>query len=72
MNALEITDLSVRYGRTRVVERVSLAVPKGRTVGLVGESGSGKSTIAAAAVGLVRPDAGSIRVDGVEAVGGGG
>lgn len=71
MNALEIENLSVRYGRTRVVESVSLAVPKGRTVGLVGESGSGKSTIAAAAVGLVRPEAGSIRVDGVETVGGG-
>ncbi|MFB4348538.1 ABC transporter ATP-binding protein [Microbacterium sp. CR_7] len=71
MNALEIDDLSVRYGRTRVVERVSLAVPQGRTVGLVGESGSGKSTVAAAAVGLVRPESGSIRVDGVETTGGG-
>lgn len=71
MNALEIEDLSIRYGRTTVVRGVSLAVPKGRTVGLVGESGSGKSTIAAAAVGLVRPEAGAIRVDGVNAVGGG-
>ena len=69
VNALEIENLSVRYGRTRVVENVSLAVPKGRTVGLVGESGSGKSTIAAAAVGLVRAESGSIRVDGADAVG---
>jgi len=67
VNALEIDDLNVAYGRTRVVEAVSLRVPKGRTVGLVGESGSGKSTIAAAAVGLVRPESGSIRIDGVEA-----
>lgn len=71
MNALEIEDLSVRYGRTRVVEKVSLSVPRGRTVGLVGESGSGKSTIAAAAVGLVRPESGSIRVDGIETLRGG-
>lgn len=71
MNALEIEGLSVRYGRTTVVDGVSLTVPKGRTVGLVGESGSGKSTIAAAAVGLVRPEAGTIRVDGDIAVGGG-
>lgn len=69
-NALEIENLSVRYGRTSVVNGVSLAVPRGRTLGLVGESGSGKSTIAAAAVGLVRPDSGRIRVDGVDAVGG--
>lgn len=70
-DALVIDALSVRYGRTRVVSDVSLHVPEGRTVGLVGESGSGKSTIAAAAVGLVRPESGSIRVGGVDAVGGG-
>jgi peptide/nickel transport system ATP-binding protein len=69
VNALEIEDLTVAYGRTRVVESVSLQVPKGRTVGLVGGSGSGKSTIAAAAVGLVRPESGSIRIDGAEATG---
>lgn len=71
MNALEIEDLSVRYGRTTVVSGVSLAVPKGSTVGLVGESGSGKSTIAAAAVGLVRPETGRIRVDGADTAGDG-
>lgn len=71
MNALEIDNLSVRYGRTRVVNDVSISVPKGRTVGLVGESGSGKSTIAAAAVGLVRPEDGRIRVDGADALGAG-
>lgn len=69
MNALEIEDLSVRYGRTAVVRDVSLVVPKGRTAGLVGESGSGKSTIAAAAVGLVRPEGGRILVEGEDAVG---
>lgn len=71
MNALEIDDLTVRYGRTTVVHGVSLAVPKGQTVGLVGESGSGKSTVAAAAVGLVRPEGGDIRVDGVSTLAGG-
>jgi len=69
MNALEIDRLSVRYGRTTVVDDVSLVVPAGRTLGLVGESGSGKSTIAAAAVGLVAPAAGEIRVGGVPASG---
>ncbi|WEK60729.1 MAG: ATP-binding cassette domain-containing protein [Candidatus Microbacterium colombiense] len=69
MNALEIDGLTVRYGRAVVVDDVSIVVRPGRTVGLVGESGSGKSTIAGAAVGLVQPAAGSIRVDGVSAVG---
>jgi len=71
MNALEIESLTVRYGRTVVVRDVSISVPKGRTVGLVGESGSGKSTVAGAAVGLVKPLDGSIRVDGVSALGAG-
>nr|WP_197978810.1 MULTISPECIES: ATP-binding cassette domain-containing protein [unclassified Microbacterium] len=61
--------MSVRYGRVTVVDDVSLVVPAGRTLGLVGESGSGKSTIAAAAVGLVPPAAGEVRVGGVVASG---
>lgn len=69
MSALEIDGLTVRYGRTVVVDDVSIAVPAGRTVGLVGESGSGKSTIAGAAVGLVPIEAGHIRVNGVDASG---
>ncbi|GAA5036350.1 ABC transporter ATP-binding protein [Microbacterium fluvii] len=69
MNALEIQNLSVRYGRTLVVDDVSIAVPKGGVVGLVGESGSGKSTVAAAAVGLVRPEGGRILIDGVDTAG---
>ncbi|MGO1849223.1 MULTISPECIES: ABC transporter ATP-binding protein [unclassified Microbacterium] len=71
MNALEIENLRVRYGGIDVVSDVSLAVPHGKTVALVGESGSGKSTIAAAAVGLVRPASGDIRADGVSALGAG-
>lgn len=66
MSALEIVDLTVRYGREVAVDGISLAVPQGRTVGLVGESGSGKSSVAAAVVGLVRPAGGAIRVEGVD------
>jgi peptide/nickel transport system ATP-binding protein len=69
VNALEIDRLSVRYGRSTVVDDVSLVVPAGRTLGLVGESGSGKSTIAAAVVGLVPAAAGEVRVGGVVASG---
>ena len=48
----------------RAAQDVSFAIPRGRTFALVGESGSGKSTIAQMVVGLLAPDAGTIRVDG--------
>ena len=48
MNAVEITDLSHRYGRdlsARALQHVSLSLPAGRTIGLVGPDGVGKSTL---------------------------
>ncbi|ROO85405.1 peptide/nickel transport system ATP-binding protein [Actinocorallia herbida] len=47
-----------------VVEGVSFTLGRGRTLGLVGESGSGKTTTARMALGLVRPDAGELRLAG--------
>ncbi|MGW0970302.1 ABC transporter ATP-binding protein [Streptomyces sp. NPDC002516] len=65
---LEISDLSVRYGPRRrhrhALRGVSLSVAPGETVGIIGETGSGKSTLARAVLGLVRPSAGSVVVDG--------
>ena len=69
MTALEIRDLSVWYGGRAgrpAVDGVTFSVPSGRTLGLVGESGSGKSTVAAAAVGLVRPAGGQVLLGGVD------
>ncbi|MFD3334468.1 ATP-binding cassette domain-containing protein [Streptomyces sp. NPDC058700] len=63
---LQVRDLVVRYGGRTVVDGVSFDVAAGETVGLVGPSGCGKSTTAAAVLRLLRPDAGSVRFDGVE------
>jgi ABC-2 type transport system ATP-binding protein len=62
--ALEITGLTVRYGATVAVDDVDLRLPAGSTVALLGPNGAGKSTILNAALGLLRPAAGSISLLG--------
>ncbi len=52
--------------RLRAVAGVDFAIPRGTTLALVGESGCGKSTVARLLVGLLRPTAGRIRIDGRE------
>lgn len=66
---LQVRDLAVRYragGRKRLVALtgLNLDLEAGETLGVVGESGCGKSTLARALVGLVRPAAGRVLLDG--------
>ncbi|MEH3130251.1 MAG: ABC transporter ATP-binding protein [Mycolicibacterium neoaurum] len=63
---LDVRGLAVRYGGVRAVDDVSFQIRRGTTLGLVGESGSGKSTVAAALTGLVKPDAGSAVLGGID------
>ena len=62
--ALDIRDLSVRYGDAAAVTDVSVQIKRGRVLGVAGESGSGKSTLALAALGLL-PAAGEITAGNV-------
>ncbi|WP_033439361.1 ABC transporter ATP-binding protein [Saccharothrix sp. NRRL B-16314] len=55
-----------RRAWVHAVRDVSFTIERGRTLGVVGESGSGKSTAARLLSGLVRPDSGSVRLDGVD------
>ncbi len=62
---LEISGLQKRYGSRQVVKDVHLAVGGGEVVGLLGPNGAGKTTTFYMVVGLVRADAGEIRIDDV-------
>ncbi|MFG1820200.1 ABC transporter ATP-binding protein [Kribbella sp. NPDC049174] len=62
--ALETTGLGKRYGRTWALRDCTLRLPTGRVAALVGPNGAGKTTLLHLAVGLLRPDAGSVRVLG--------
>jgi peptide/nickel transport system ATP-binding protein len=63
---LQVENVDAGYGKgdLKVLQNVSVTVPRGRTVAVVGESGSGKSTLARVIAGLRPPLAGQIRFDG--------
>ena len=50
----------------RAVSEISFAIGRRETLALVGESGSGKSTVARMVVGLLRPTAGTVTIDGID------
>jgi len=61
---LDIVDLKAAYGATTVLDGITLSVGSGEVLGLIGPSGSGKSTILRVLVGLLKPSAGRIALDG--------
>jgi ABC-2 type transport system ATP-binding protein len=65
--ALEIKDLAKTYdGGFQALKGVSLSIDRGEIFALLGPNGAGKTTLIGAVCGLVRPTAGTIRVDGFD------
>jgi ABC-type multidrug transport system ATPase subunit len=64
MTQLVVTGISKRFGRLTVLDGVDLTVGAGEVVALTGENGAGKSTLLRICAGLVRADAGEVRVGG--------
>ena len=62
--AIETAGLGKRYKRTWALQDCTLHLPTGRIAALVGPNGAGKTTLLHLAVGLLAPDAGSVRVFG--------
>jgi branched-chain amino acid transport system ATP-binding protein len=66
---LRVDELHVSYGRVPALRGVSLEVGAGEIVGLVGPNGAGKTTTLSAVFGLIRPDSGSILLEGRSLIG---
>ena len=63
---LQLSDVHAYYGKSHILQGVSLAVGKGELVGILGRNGVGKTTLLKTIMGLVVPRAGSIVFGGVE------
>jgi ABC-2 type transport system ATP-binding protein len=67
--ACEIIGLVKKFGPKTAVDQLSLSVPTGMLYGFLGVNGAGKTTTLRMISGLIRPDAGEIRVCGIDAIG---
>jgi len=63
---LEVEGLRKKYGATTALKDVSLQLHENEVLALLGDNGAGKSTLIKILSGVVRPDAGAIRIDGAE------
>lgn len=63
-HAAEVTGVVKSFGRQAALQGVSLRLRRGEVYGLLGPNGSGKTTLIRCLLGLVKPDAGSVRVLG--------
>ncbi|MGC8594953.1 MAG: ATP-binding cassette domain-containing protein [Candidatus Kryptoniota bacterium] len=61
---IEAVDLTKKFGNFTAVDKITFSIEEGNVVGFIGANGAGKTTTIKMMCGLVRPTAGSVRVDG--------
>lgn len=63
---IEIRGLEKTFGKSKVLQGIDLTIRDGETVAIIGQSGCGKSVLLKHIIGLLKPDAGSVTVDGLD------
>ncbi|MGL1930878.1 MAG: ATP-binding cassette domain-containing protein [Desulfotalea sp.] len=63
---IKATSLKKSFGAVRALQDINLSINKGEVVALIGDNGAGKSTIIKILSGVLRPDSGSLQVEGKE------
>lgn len=66
MNAIQVEHLVKRFGTVTAVDDVSLTVREGETFGFLGPNGAGKTTTIRLLTGVLTPDAGTVRINGID------
>lgn len=61
---IELSELTVNFGRQPVLRDISLIIPRGQTIAIIGESGCGKTVLLKNIIGLMFPSSGHVIVDG--------
>ncbi len=65
-NAVEVNGLTKIFGADVAVNQISFSVKSGEIFGFLGPNGAGKTTIIRMLTGLLAPDAGDVRLDGID------
>ena len=67
-NLIDVKNLSVSFGNNIILNKINLHLSKKESLVIIGKSGSGKSVLLKCLMGLLRPNLGSIEINGVDII----